>query len=182
MSNSRTIFLALGLIAVSAMLVQAAEAKFNMKPGLWEITMTGSSTGAPPIPADTLARMSPEQRAKFEAAMQAAMARSNAPHIFKSCVTEKELERGPDFSDPNQKNCKQTVVTRTSSIMEVRVECTGAEKMSGRLRYEAVSREAVRGNTEMVISDGTKTMTSKHSIQGKWLAADCGSVKPSGAD
>jgi hypothetical protein len=30
------------------------------------------------------------------------------------------------------------------------------------------------------MSDGNNTMTSKHTIQGKWLGADCGNVKPSG--
>lgn len=182
MSKSRAIFIALGLLAVSAVLVRAAEAKFNMKPGLWEITTTGTTTGAPPIPEDVLARMSSEQRARFEAAMKTAMARSNAPHVFKSCVTEKELEKGPDFNDPKQKSCKQTVLKRTSTRMEVHVECTGAQQMSGTFRFQAVSSEAMTGRTDMTITNGGKTMTATHDMQGKWLGADCGSVKPAGGE
>jgi len=179
MSRSRTFVLAFGFVAASAVLVHAAGSKFNVKPGLWQVTMTGSANGAPPIPADTLARLTPEQRARLEAAMQAAMARSGAPRTFQSCITEKEIERGLDFTDPQQKSCRQTVVTRTATVMEVHVECTGKETMTGTFRYQASSPESVNGSSEMVFSDGTKTMTAKHSMQGKWLGADCGAVKPS---
>jgi Protein of unknown function (DUF3617) len=182
MSMSRTVFLALGLAALSAVLVRAAEAKFNVKPGLWEVTTTGTTTGAPPIPAATLAQMSPEQRARIEAAIKAAMARSGAPHVFETCVTPKQLEEGPDFTDPDQKSCKQTVVRRSSTVMEVHVECTGEQRMSGNVRFQAISSEAVKGSTVMTVSNGGNTMTANRDIQGKWLGAGCGSVKPAGRE
>ena len=43
----------------------------DVKTGQWESTMTGQTTGMPPIPDDVLNRMTPEQRAKIQAAMQA---------------------------------------------------------------------------------------------------------------
>lgn len=43
---------------------------FNAKPGTWEMTITTLTTGMP-APPDMLAQMSPEQRAKIEAMMQA---------------------------------------------------------------------------------------------------------------
>src|SRR5580704_3090689 len=59
----------------------------DLKPGLWQITSTGSMTGAPPIPPEVLANMTPEKRAQAQAMMQAAMARAGEPQVAKNCVT-----------------------------------------------------------------------------------------------
>jgi hypothetical protein len=116
----------------------------------------------------------------MESAMQEAIGRNNQPHVSKSCITQKQLEKAPNFAEPHDKSCKQTVVSRTTSLIETRVECSGPQKMTGTFRFQAQSREAIHGDVSMVMSDGNKTMTSKHTIQGKWLGADCGNVKPSG--
>ena len=41
----------------------------NVKTGLWEVTTTVSTSGQMPIPPDLLAKLTPEQRAKFEQQM-----------------------------------------------------------------------------------------------------------------
>ena len=179
MTRLRTIALSLCATLASIALAQAADPAFDVKPGLWEITSMGSATGAPPIPPEALAKLSPEQRAKMEAAMQAAMARNGQPRTSKSCITQAQLEKGPNFG-PHDKSSKQTIVSRTASLMETRVECTGEQKMSGTFRFQALSRETVRGEVTMAISGGGNTMNSNRTLEGKWLGADCGSVKPSG--
>src|SRR6195256_976644 len=173
MPIARTAVLGLGVTVGSMLLAHAAGPSLDVKTGLWEITSTGATTGAPPIPPEALAQMTPEQRAKMESAMQAAISRNNQPHVSKSCITQKQLEKAPNFAEQHDKSCKQTVVSRTASVIETRVECTGPQKMSGTFRFQAVSREAIHGDVSMVMSDGNKTMTSKHAIQGKWLGADC---------
>ena len=50
---------------------QADPVTINVRTGLWEMTSSGQTTGTPPIPAEAFARLTPEQRAKFEAAMTA---------------------------------------------------------------------------------------------------------------
>jgi hypothetical protein len=172
--------LGLGVTVGSILLAHAADPSLDVKTGLWEITSTGTTTGAPPIPPEALAKMTPEQRAKMESAMQSAIGRNNQPHVSKSCITQKQLEKAPNFAEQHDKSCKQTIVTRTSSVVETRVECSGAQKMSGTFRFQAVSREAIRGEVSMGLSNGGNTMTSKHMLDGKWLGADCGNVKPSG--
>src|ERR687888_2736858 len=116
-----------GLAAIvgSTMLTYAADPAFDVKTGLWEITSTGTTTGMPPIPAEALARMTPDQRAKMEAAMQAAISQNNQPHVSKSCITERQLEKAPNFAEQHDKSCAQTVINRTASLIETRVECTG---------------------------------------------------------
>jgi hypothetical protein len=88
--------------------------------------VSGRTSGAPPIPPEALARLAPEQRAKFAAAMAAAMAKAGAPHTFKSCVTEKSLQRGFDTGEGNAgRTCTQTIVSSSTSAMDGREECTG---------------------------------------------------------
>ena len=39
----------------------------DMKPGLWEITLTVRSSGRPPMPPEVVAKLTPEERARIEA-------------------------------------------------------------------------------------------------------------------
>jgi hypothetical protein len=73
----------------------------NANTGLWETKTVITQSGQAAIPEDALARLTPEQRAKFQAAMQA---RLNAPPITRtpqSCLTTDELNNGSVFN-PNK--------------------------------------------------------------------------------
>jgi hypothetical protein len=64
----------------------------DVKTGQWETTMTGQITGMPAVPPEALAQMTPEQRAKVEAAMGG---RGAKPTVSTSCRTkEKSPKRG----------------------------------------------------------------------------------------
>jgi hypothetical protein len=181
MSKLRVLPAGLCVTACLTLAAHAAPNALNVKPGLWEMTTTGETSGAPPIPQDTLARMSPEQRAKFEAAMAAGMAHSSAPRVSKQCMTEKSLQRGFDPGEnKGERKCTDTVVSSSATVMEVRQECTGREKMSGHFRFEAVNPEVVNGTINMTVTDGARTMTIKRVMHGKWLGTDCGSLKRAG--
>ncbi|HTE88846.1 MAG TPA: hypothetical protein VK639_07845 [Terriglobales bacterium] len=62
-----------GLVMLSSVTVWAADKlqPLNVKTGLWETTTTRITSGEIPIPAEMLARLTPEQRAKMEARMKA---------------------------------------------------------------------------------------------------------------
>jgi hypothetical protein len=68
----------------------------NVKTGLWEATMTTTTSGAAPIPAELLSRLTPEQRAKMEegAKVKASFASKTRTITSKSCVTREQLEKG----------------------------------------------------------------------------------------
>src|SRR5437763_9100001 len=159
MPIARTAVLGLGVTVGSILLAHAAGPSLDVKTGLWEITSTGAMTGAPPIPPEALAQMTPEQRAKMESAMQAAISRNNQPHVSKSCITQKQLEKAPNFAEQHDKSCKQTIVTRTSSVVETRIECSGPQKMSGTFRLKALSRDAIRRQVSIALSSGAKAMS-----------------------
>ncbi len=152
----------------------------DVKPGLWEITSTGAMTGMPPIPPEALANMPPERRAQVEAAMQAARARASEPNVVRNCVTEEHLRRGFNLDERQNPSCKRTILSATTRLLVVHEECTGQNSRVGDFRFEAVDRETMSGDINMVVSNGANTMTIKRSLQGKWLGGDCGDVKPRG--
>ena len=52
------------------------------------------------------------------------------------------------------------------------------QKATGTMRFQAAGPRAVTGTVDVVATNGTRTMTIKNTIQGKWLSADCGTLKP----
>ena len=149
----------------------------KVKPGLWEMTSDSEHSGMPPIPPEALAKMSPEQRAKLEAAMKGSMGPQH--RVMKHCVTQEDIDRGFEKMDKmGQGQCTQTVVSSTATVREGRFQCSGSGNSSGTYRFEARSPESVVANWNMTMSNGANAMTMKNDMQGKWLGADCGDVKP----
>lgn len=181
MSYSRLLFAGFCVSNILIFPSYAAAATLNLKPGLWEMTWSGQTSGAPPIPPDVLAQMPPERRAKLEAAMAANANRTSAPHANKQCITEKSLQRGLNVEEnKTESSCQRTVVSNTASVMDMRQECSGRQKSSGTFHFEAASPETMTGTINMTITDGARTMTVKRVVNGKWLAADCGDLKKAG--
>ncbi len=163
--------LALGILAPAS----AQGPALNVKLGLWEATTTVQTSGAPPI--DT-SGMSPEQRARLEAAFANSRKRMAAPHTFRSCLTKEKLGEMP-FQDRNNRACKPTVLSSSSSEYAVKFSCTdeSGETTSGQWRFQAASPELVKGDGEMTMERGGQKMESKTSMTAKWIGASCGNVK-----
>jgi hypothetical protein len=154
----------------------ASPMALDARPGLWEMTSSGETHGAPPIPAQALARLTPAQRAQVQAAMAGTMARATKPHVYKYCVTEQSLHRGFD-PDEHARDCKTTILSSTGTAMDVRAECRGNrpnERSSGRFHFEATSPVSMKATLNMTLSDGAHTMTMRRVMRGRWLSADCG--------
>lgn len=164
----------------TALIAMAADnPPFNVKPGLWEFTIKGESGGTPSIPPEALSQMTPEQRARMEAMMKGAMAKAAEPHTRQQCVTQQDIDKGFDkFDDKTQGRCTRTVTSRTSTLVEGRVQCTAPNNASGSYRFEAPNPQSVIGRWDMAMGDAGHGMRMKQEMQGKWLSADCGSVKP----
>src|SRR5690349_7966287 len=134
----KTVLLTIGVSG--AMVVSAIAASLDVKPGLWEVTTQGETTGMPPIPPEILAQMSPQQRARMMSAMQGQL---NQPTVTRSCLTQKMIDRGMSFDRPGNDHCTQTVTGSSARSLDVRVMCTGAqqEKTTGSMHVDATSRE-----------------------------------------
>ncbi len=152
----------------------------NAKLGLWEVTSTTESSGRPPIPPEVLARLSPEQRAKMEAALQAHQSKGPRTDTHKACYTEKDRERAFQSQDDNgERSCKRTIVSQSARRMEVRLDCSGSNMgaANGMFTVEAITPENVKGTVDMKVTRGDNTMNVKSSFSARWLGADCGEYK-----
>jgi hypothetical protein len=167
-------------IVIAVLLSSAAwaQAKFqplNVKTGLWESTITSTTSVQMPIPAEMLARLSPEQRAKFEARMKQNSPPKSRTYTKRDCETKEKLAEQPFNS---AKECKQTITTSTSTKAEVKMVCEfGDVKSSGIMRIDVLSPENVKGSGQMTSNGGGHSMTVDTSFSAKWLGPSCGDVK-----
>jgi hypothetical protein len=168
----------IGLVWISS--AAWAQSKFqplNVKTGLWESTTTSTTSGQTPIPAEFLAKLSPEQRAKVEARMNANANSAPRTRTFtsKRCETKEKLAEQPFAS---QQECKETVISSTGNQMEVKLSCDfGDVKSTGSMKIEATSPEAVKGSGQMTSNGGGHAMTINTEFSSKWLGSSCGDVK-----
>ena len=177
MDSMRILVLGVGMGLVAALPARADDhTPLAVKPGLWEMTSDMQHSGAPPIPPEALAKMSPEQRQKLEQAMQGAMAPQH--RVDKHCVTAEDIKTGFDRMDQMSRGqCTQKVTTSSATLHGGTFACSGQGNSSGSYRLEAKSPDSVVANWNMTMTTGANTMTMKNDMQGKWLAADCGDVK-----
>jgi len=170
-----------GLIAglVLALVAAAADpVKLNVKPGLWEIASQNQISGAPPIPEEQLARLTPDQRARMEAAMQSSMADAAKPHLAKHCLTPEKIARGLDVDHHDDSHCQRKITSNSGSELELAETCqedSGTTVLNE--HFQLAGPEAVSGTVHVVRTSGGKAMTIDSTIHGEWLGASCGDVK-----
>ena len=167
---------ALVLVAGAALLhAQVINVALNVKLGLWELTSTSETSGMPPI--DT-SKMTPEVRARIEAALKARGGTPSSPIVRRDCLTKEKLANYA-FQDPqaNDSSCKRTIVTNTATLMEMHIECAGGRKMTGDFRVEVVAPDTVKMTTKMASGEGAQVMNINGTMNGRWVSASCGDVK-----
>ena len=146
----------------------------NVKLGLWETVTTNQTTGAPPIPAEALERMPPEQRAKVEAAMKARGAMGPQTHTYRNCITKEDLEKAFKVGEENEKTCKKTVTSSSRTSQDIRIECATPNMSSaGDVHVEAADSEHTKGSANMRVTSAGRTMEVKSTFAYKWVSASC---------
>jgi hypothetical protein len=114
--------------------------------GLWTVTNSMQISGAPPIP--NLDKMTPEQRARIEAAMKN-MAGTPQSVTAKSCITRDSIEKAlTKVGSSTNNSCAPKLVSMTSSKGEMHVECTqtGDVKSKGDITIERRDSEHFTGS------------------------------------
>jgi hypothetical protein len=161
----------------------------DVKTGEWEYTVTmqmsgmsqpGDAAQMPQIPADQLAKLPPEQRAKIEAALkQAGNMASGKPttNTSKNCVKKEDLVKLNPLGNAD-KSCKMTVINSSRSKLEAKMDCDSPEnKSTSTVTIEASSSESSKFS---VVSKGTangRPMNMTVNGTGKWLSATCTDTK-----
>lgn len=144
----------------------------DVKTGQWETTVNSQMSGMPPIPDDVLNRMTPEQRAKIMAAMQAR--NGSKATVSKSCLTKDQLDKPFDLGDERTRSCTRTMITSSGSKQEARIDCTvNGSKTTGTIKVEAVDSGSVRGSMQMAVSSGEHSMNMNMTFASKWIGPVC---------
>lgn len=174
------------LIALSALVAPATAQLGKMQPGLWEHAMTmksasGQMEAQMAQMQKDLASMPPDQRKMVEDMMArqgvtmggGASGRSTT---VKMCITPEQAERA---DVPQQEgNCKQEVIERSGSTVRYRFSCAGNPPTSGEGEYTMASPTSYTGRTTVLTQVQGKPEKMEMTQTGRWLAADCGSIKP----
>jgi hypothetical protein len=171
--------------AASLFVLASAAGAQSLKPGLWEIThkMNGGDARMDQQMAQMqkhMAGMPPEQRKKMEEMMarqgtQMPTAAAGGGMAMKICLTKEMAERSE--VPAQQGDCKTTHQSRTGNTMKVAFACTKPPS-SGEGQYTFTSPEAYK--MKMAVTTTVQGKPEKMDMEGsgRWLASDCGNVKP----
>ena len=173
---------ALAAIAVACPLTVCAQ---TMKPGLWEITHnTKGGAGGQMADAQAkmqreMAAMSPEQKKMVQDMMAKQGVQMGAGGMsVRTCMTREMIDRN---EVPSQKgDCKTTKQQKTGNTMKFTVVCSNPPS-TGEGQVTFVSPEAYTMKMAVQTKTDGKPQTMSMDASGKWLSADCGSIKPPAA-
>jgi hypothetical protein len=176
MKLNRTLFAAALTLGSLSALAQ------TQVPGLWEHSFKMKSQDAETEKAmadmqKQMAAMPPEQRKQIEQMMASrGMSMGAQGTVVKVCVTKEDVARKaePQFRE----GCTQQVLQRSANSMKVKFECTQPRPMSGEGEMTFISDKAYIGKSTVTSQSNGKPQQMTMEMAGKWLAADCGDVKP----
>jgi hypothetical protein len=154
----------------------------SLKPGLWEINnKMGGNPQLDQAMAEMqkqMAAMPPDQRKQMEAMMAQRGVRvapsSGGGMAVQMCMTKEMVERN---DVPMQDGCRMTNQQRSGKTMKMAFACTNPPS-SGEGEVTFTSPEAYSSKMTLRTVQQGKPETMTMEGTGKWLGADCGSVKP----
>jgi hypothetical protein len=152
-----------------------------VKPGLWEARISALDADGremPPPELAALSRMSPEVRAKMAEAMKArGVSMPDANGATRACLTKEMFESGRWQQMATESGCTTNYSTLSNTTWKWHTSCAALKSESdGESVFSSAESYKTRVTTTMTVTG--KTNTSTRIVQGKWLGADCGGIKP----
>lgn len=145
----------------------------QMKPGLWEITVKSDSfKNMPQIPAEQL-------RAMRQMGIEMPQMR-NGSMVTQACITKEMSQRGQplEMSLP-EAGCRSQNARRSGDSYGAEILCDGPlMKGMGKINGSLSGAERFTSTYDFKGSVHGQAVEQHHENEGKWLSADCGSVKP----
>jgi hypothetical protein len=163
--------IAVGLAAGASF--HAAAEPLNVKPGAWHITVVTTTTGNP-IPPQTLAKLTPDERARVEESMKARAGKPNT-ETFNSCMTKADLDRDRLFSSESDGNCARKILSRSATKLMIEQTCSAPQALTGRTTLEAKSPETIAAVIDTVQTGATGKIHVD--LKGRWLAESCEGIE-----
>ncbi len=179
--NLTVALIAVGLARVASLAAQNTLPVPPVKPGLWETKISQLDANGREVPSPELAslsRMPPEVRAKMAEAMRArGVQLPDENGVMKACLTKEMFESGAWQQVASESGCTTTFSTRSTSAWKWHSSCAALKAESdGETVFNGAEGYRTRVTTTATVN-GTMN-TSTRIVQGKWLGATCGDVKP----
>jgi hypothetical protein len=164
----------------------------KLSPGLWENTILMKSQNAEmdasmaKMQAE-LAKMPADQRKMMEEMMSkrgvsmapaGGGAGSGSGIAVRSCISKEQAERGEPPED-EKRQCKRESMSRSGSTLKFKVVCSNPPS-TGEGEFTMTSDKAYSGKMTMTSQVNGKQTSMDMQQSGKWLGADCGTLKPVG--
>lgn len=171
---------ALGALAAS-LAAPALGQPVKMRPGLWEHTHTMTSQtgryeqGMAEMQRQ-MANMPPDQRRMMEQMMkQQGVAMGPKGTSVRVCITKEDAERD---QVPADEGCTSQVLQRSGATLKVKFSCAGPPPSSGEseITFQGPTAYTGRGVFTTTIDGKPERINMEQS--GRWVAADCGTIKP----
>ena len=166
------------LILIAPFLAATAHAADNnMRPGLWQIETTSDLLLlVPHIPADQM--QSVKDLAK-EYGLEMPQIENGAA-ISQTCITQEmaNTKALPNFYNA-ELGCKSQNATRNGNNYKTDFVCNSADlKGNGTVAGTITSPDSFTGQTNFTGEAQGNPVNEKADINGKWMNASCGAVKP----
>jgi hypothetical protein len=141
----RRIILSLVVPLSATVLMADTPSPLQIKPGLWQVTMTSKIAMLPRPVTST----------------------------YKSCIKKEDLGKYP-FADPEE-DCTWNVASSTASKMEASGTCTtkGMGKIDFTMRLEALDPENVKGTGQLTANGPAGAINGSYAGTAKWIGATC---------
>ncbi len=179
--NLSVAIVAVGLALIVSLAAQNTLPVPPVKPGLWETKISQLDANGREVPSPELAalsRMPPETRARMAEAMRArGVQMPDENGVMKTCLTKETFESGAWQQMASESGCTTTFSTRSASAWKWHSSCAALNAESdGETVFNGAEGYRTKMTTTVTVRGTTNTST--RIVQGKWLGAACGDVKP----
>lgn len=168
----RKIVVAILTVSVSGVSATVSAAE-QMKPGLWEVTIKSDAF-------KNIPKMSPEQMKQMRDMGVNIPQMQDGGMLSKVCITKEMAARDAAAEmAQNESGCESKNVQRTGRSYSADIVCNGPNmKGSGKVKGSYTSNERFSSIYEFKGTAHGQPVNHRQESSGKWLSADCGSVKP----
>jgi hypothetical protein len=175
------------LAALFALTLAAHASAQKLSPGLWEYGFASKGGGGQMDASmaqmqqqmqQQLAAMPPERRKQMEQMMASrgvGMGAGGATTV-RFCITPEQAAR--DDLPQKDAQCQQMSKQRSGNVLRVKFSCSGSPPSSGEAEYTLVSEKETKGHMTVNTEINGQPQRMEIDQTGRWVAADCGSLKP----
>lgn len=162
--------LVMALAALVGGSVAIAAEPLDIKPGLWDIDMSMTYTGAPLY----IEAMTDAQRASYAKSWATTVGKTETSRD-QQCITAKDVQDMALFKGvADDKQCKNDITKQTSKALVATMDCKDAKTTTHiDVDYAAASPTQFASIIKSTMSTPNGKTTANLKINGKWAAAAC---------